>query len=369
MTTLLRKMTALFFLVALSAHAGAQSADWQKTWDTTLAAAKKEGKVVIIGSPDPVMRKEIIPKFTERFGIPVEFIAGSSSQLAGRVRTERASGIFAVDVYMSNVGTTINTLYAEKMIDPLKPLLLHPDVTDGRKWKRGKPWFVDKEDQYVLMLFSTVENFIFVNTDYVKPEEIRAANDLLNPKWLGKISTEDPREGGGSGIASAIHFYTQLGPEFTKKLYVDQKPAMNRDRRQITDWLARGTYPICLTCRADDALMLQKEGFKLVGIYEFSDMMNRVKVSPFVLTVANKAPHPNAATVFINWMASKEAMEIYSRDNGVATLRNDVDESFLDPRTVPRPDVKYVDDTDADWVASGRIEAGNKVRELLKRRE
>ena len=60
-------------------------------------AAKKEGKVVVAGSPDPVMRNDIIPKFTARFGIPIEFIAGRSSQIVSRVETERASGIFSID--------------------------------------------------------------------------------------------------------------------------------------------------------------------------------------------------------------------------------------------------------------------------------
>ncbi|MEX0841666.1 MAG: extracellular solute-binding protein [Xanthobacteraceae bacterium] len=359
------KLGLSVLLVAFATIAHAQSPDWQKTWDETLAAAKKEGKVVIVGSPDPVMRREIIPKFTERFGIPVEFIAGSSSQLAGRIRTERSSGIYAVDVFMSGADTTINVLHPQKMIDPLKPLLILPEVTDGAKWKNGKPRFVDKEQKYILQLFSSVDTLIFINTDFVKPEEMRAAKDLLNPKWMGKIVTDDPNAT-GSGSGSAVHFYTQLGADFVKKLYVDQKPVISRDRRQTTDWLARGVYPICLTCRPDDVQQLNKEGYKLVGLYRFSDMLNRVKLSPFVLTVANKAPHPNAARVFVNWMAGKDAVEAYSRDNGVVSLRTDVDESFLNPGAIPQAGVQYPDGTDPDWIALGRVEAANKVRELLK---
>ena len=63
-----------------------------------------------MGSPDPGMRNEIIPKFTERYGIKVEFIAGRSGQLAERVRIERSSGVYSVDVFMSGVGTTFYTL-------------------------------------------------------------------------------------------------------------------------------------------------------------------------------------------------------------------------------------------------------------------
>jgi ABC-type Fe3+ transport system substrate-binding protein len=368
MATASSKVAALILLFAFAPGARAEPADWEKTWNETLAAAKTEGKVVIFGSPDPVMRNEVIPKFTARFGIPVDYLAGSSSQLIGRVGTERSAGIYSVDVFMSGADGSINVLQPQKMIDPLKHLLILPEVTDNAKWKRGSPWFVDREGQYILAVFSSLDSLAFINTDYVKPEELRSAKDLLNPKWKGKIVAEDPTAV-GSGSGTAVHYYTQLGPELFKKLYVDQQPVFSREMRQTNDWLARGTYPICLTCRGDDVLAMQKEGFKLLGIFELEGMLNRIKLSPFLLSFANKAPHPNAARVFINWMATKEALEIYSRSFGVATLRNDIDESFLNPAAIPRPDGKYFDDTDPNWLSKGRVEGAAKVRELLKNSE
>jgi len=111
---------------------------------------------------------------------------------------------------------------------------------------------------------------------------------------------------------------------------------------------------------------LLKDGFKLQEIYELAGMKNSANASPFLLSIANKAPHPNATRIFVNWMATREALEIYSRASGAATLRTDVDESFLDPRTIPKPGVTYLDDTDFDWIAKGRREAGAKVQEILK---
>jgi ABC-type Fe3+ transport system substrate-binding protein len=95
-------------------------------------------------------------------------------------------------------------------------------------------------------------------------------------------------------------------------------------------------------------------------------MQNRITPAPSLLSVADPAPHPNAAKVFVNWLASKEALELYSRNAQAATLRTDVDESFLDPRVIPKAGVKYVDYTDIDWVATGRQDVARKVRELLK---
>jgi iron(III) transport system substrate-binding protein len=362
----MKKIVALLVAVLLAPDAMAQSADWQKIWAETLAAAKKEGKVVIVGTPKPTMRNEIIPKFTTRFGIQVEFIAGRSADIAERIRIERSSGIHSVDVHMSGPDTTLNVLYPEKLIDPLKPLLILPEVTDPGVWKRGKPWFMDPEERFALRLFSSVEALIFINAKYVQPAEMRSAQDLLNAKWKGKIATEDPKLDSGSGGNKAALFYNGLGAEFVKKLYVDQKPAISRDRRQMIDWLARGTYPICLSCRADDAAPLQEEGFKLLEVFELAGMQSNVNATPFLLSVASKAPHPNAARVFVNWMATREALEIYSRGYKSATLRNDVDESFLDPRAVPRPGVDYLDDADPKWRSMQKLDVGSKIRALLE---
>ncbi|HEY1375002.1 MAG TPA: extracellular solute-binding protein [Candidatus Binatia bacterium] len=336
-----------------------------QSWDQTLAAAKKEGSVVVVGSPDPVMRSGIIPKFTARYGIPVEFLAGRSSETAQRLRTERGAGIYSVDVFLSGPDTTATVYYPEKMLDPLKPLLVLPEVTDGSKWKKGKLWFADPEERFVLRPFNTVASLLFINTDFVKPNEIRAAKDLLNPKWRGKISTEDITTT-GAGANLAARFYHQLGADFVKKLYVDQKTVGTRERRQFTDWLVRGTQPICLNCREDDVRPLEKEGFKVQEIFELSDVMPGINGSPWMLSVANRAPHPNAAKVFVNWIAGKEGLEIYARGYGSATLRTDIDESYLSPGNIPKPNVKYFDDTDWNWIVTGRHDYREKVWKLMK---
>ncbi len=145
-------------------------------------------------------------------------------------------------------------------------------MTEGKNWKPGKLWFMDKDGAYVLRLFNSVDSLLFINTDFVKPEEVKKATDLLNPKWQGKISSEDPTSDRGSGGNTAANIYSQLGGDFAKKLYVDQKVQISRDRRQLTDWLARGNYPICLTCRADDVKPLIKEGFKILEIYDIEGL-------------------------------------------------------------------------------------------------
>lgn len=357
----------LFISIILSAPAFAQGQTGDKAWASIIEAAKKEGKVVVAGSPDPVMRNDIIPKFTARFGMPIEFIAGRSSQIVSRVETERASGIYSVDVYLAGPDTTANELYKNKFIDPLKPLLAMPEVIDGSKWKNGKVWFADPQEQFVVRAFSSVASLLFINTDHVKPDEMRHIKDLLNPKWRGKISAEDPTTT-GSGANLAARFYSQIGEDFVRQLYIEQKVVPTRERRQMSDWLARGTHPICLNCREDDVRPLVKEGFKILEIFELNGIPGTVNGSPWMLSLANKAPHPKAAQLFANWILSKEGLETYAKGYGSASLRTDIDESYLHPGNLPKKGVKYFDDTDWKWIVTGRHENREKAWKILKTR-
>lgn len=361
----MRGIVVILVIFVWAVPALAQTSASDKEWNVLIEGAKKEGKVVVAGSPDPVMRNEIIPKFKERYGIGVEFLAGRSSEITARVKTERASGIYGVDVYLAGPDTTAAVLYADKMIDPLKQLLVMPEVVDGSKWKKGKIWFADPEERYVVRPFSSVATLLFINTDQVKPEEMRSARDLLNPKWRGKISSEDPTTT-GSGANAAARFYHDLGEDFVRKLYIEQKTVRTRERRQMSDWLARGTQPICLNCREDDVRPLIKEGFKIREMFELSDIPGSINGSPWMLSLANRAPNPKAAQLFANWILSREGLGIYARGYGSVSMRTDIDESNLNPGNLPKTGVKYFDDTDWNWIVTGRHEYRQKVWQVLK---
>jgi len=132
------RVVILLLVFFLAQPTFAQDKDWEKDWNQTLAAAKKEGQVVVAGSPDLVMRREVIPKFTARYGIEIEYLAGRSSRIAARVRTERDAGLSTVDVFMAGIGTTTRTLYPEKLIQPLKPLCPSARVLFPLAW--FVPW-------------------------------------------------------------------------------------------------------------------------------------------------------------------------------------------------------------------------------------
>ena len=70
-----RRHVLLFLMLVAPAVAHAQSADWQKSWNETLAAARKEGKVVVAGPPDAQVRQALPAAFEARYGIRMEYLS------------------------------------------------------------------------------------------------------------------------------------------------------------------------------------------------------------------------------------------------------------------------------------------------------
>src|ERR687885_39917 len=153
---------------------GAPAAASASDWDALVAAARKEGKVVVSGPPDPGASTRIPEAFRQRFGIEVEYLAGNSSQLAARIQGERAAGQYTMDVSLSGSDTVYGTFLPNGWLEPLRPNLVLPEVVDGSNWRTGEPWFRDPEKRMVMQVFNTVSPFLLtINTAFISPEEFK----------------------------------------------------------------------------------------------------------------------------------------------------------------------------------------------------
>ena len=363
MTKLLALMVAL--MCAAAVPAAAQNAP--QGWDELVAAAKKEGRVVVIGPPDPDVRKALPVAFKNRFGVTVDYIGGRTNEQVSKIRAERSAGLYTTDVVLAGIGTTATTFYPEKMLAPIKPALILPEVVDGSKWKRGSLWFADPEKQYVLRLSNTLQPSFYINTDGVKPGDFHSGRDLIDPKWKGKIAVQDPTTL-GSGATTAARIFTAFGEDFIRKLYVDQKPAISRDARELTDWLLRGTYPIVLNADEDQVEQMRAEGMSVQAVYGLPGLSASSSAEFGMMAMFGPSPHPNAAKLFVNWMASKEGMEIWDRARNEVPARNDIDEkSFLGASKIPQPGVDYFDTYDWEFTVNTRDKVRLMMKDILKR--
>ncbi|MBM4261406.1 MAG: extracellular solute-binding protein [Deltaproteobacteria bacterium] len=302
--------TILVFVLVTLGHA-AEAPKWQAEWQKTIEAAKKEGQLSLYGGQE-ITHPDIIAAFNKEFPfIRVTSASGRAADMLTRIVAERRADKYLADITASGPNGP-RVLYLNKILDPITPTFILPEVTDASKWYGGKHWYADPENKYIFMFEGTiVTTGISYNTKMVQPDEIKTYWDLLQPKWKGKILAQDPR--GAALLTPVLILYHRagLGPDYLRKFYMDTDITLFRDRRQGTNWLATGKFPLCHLCREIDKAQQQglpvddlppdklKEGGTIGG------------GGSSVLALINKAPHPNAAKLFINWYLSRAGQMVW----------------------------------------------------------
>src|SRR6185295_7244166 len=146
--------TLLVIFLALSFCGSSFAADsrpaWRVEWDKTVAAAEKEGAVSLYIFENGPLTEETVHAFERAFPkIKVNQLRGRGNDLGPRIVAERRAGKYLVDLFAGGKGTALTTLYAGKLVDPIKPLLLLPEVLDESKWWRRELKYVDPENKYI----------------------------------------------------------------------------------------------------------------------------------------------------------------------------------------------------------------------------
>jgi iron(III) transport system substrate-binding protein len=350
------------------AASGQGPAGWEQQWNALIAAARQEGKLVVSGPPNPATRRDLPEAFKSRFGIDLEYFApGTTSTLITRMETERASGQYTVDAILGGAQSLFTVGYDGILYDPIPPVLIHPEATNPAAWPNGKLWFMDPDQQYILRLSNYVTMQVSANAQFVSPDEIKTWRDLLEPRYRGKISVYEPTIP-GTGWNDANYLLRVFGEEFIRALYVDQQPGVSRDTRQISDWMARGTYPISLGLNSAEIEPLKKDGFPIALVLRELPEAPGIVTAGFGLAVlVNKAPNPNAAKLFINWVAMREGQEVWNRSQETIAVRLDIDNAWAPDYVIPKRGVDYFDSFGWDYTIQGRSpEELERLRRLTR---
>jgi iron(III) transport system substrate-binding protein len=334
------------FLMSPFAHGAEAKAVWQAEWDRTVEAAKKEGRLVLYsGTGYPEIFAEFQKKYPE-----IKVITGAPSrptELAQRLMTERRGEKYLVDLFIAGAATVYYVLYKGKVLDPIKPALILPEVLDESKWWRGKHKYHDPEARYVLVFNGQFDSFFCYNTNLVNPGEFKSYWDFLNPKWKGKIVALDLMQTTARSSSRFLYYNPELGPQFIRRLLGEMDLTASRDMRQITDWLAVGKFAISALVAPSRVGVVQakKQGLPVdwFGPKSFKEGAI-LSASNGNIGLVNGAPHPNAARVAINWLLSREGQTAYQRVYGEPdSLRIDIPKDNVPPESRRIEGVKYLD--------------------------
>jgi len=332
------------FIFWLTQPALAQGqSEWQAEWTKTIEAAEKQGQVNIVGPPGATYRVALVEMFEKKYPkISVEYHAGTGPGMVPKIQRERASGLYNWDLYIGGPPSALAGLKPIGALDPIRPELLLPETFDDAKWYRGFSFgFLDKENKYFYGFGATLSHAAHINWDLVRADELKSFRDLLEPKWAGKIVWEDPRHE-GAGVAVALRFKLSYGEDFLKRLLSKQKIAYSMDRRQITEWVIRGSHVIGIGLPREQLVRYWKQGVgKNIGPLNDPEFTDAVTTGAAAVGVFNRRPHPHAARIYLNWLLSKEGQTSWAlHTGGRNSLRLDV--PVGEPSTAIDPKRKYM---------------------------
>jgi iron(III) transport system substrate-binding protein len=331
------------------------SSERKTEWERVLAAAKQEGRVVVYGPLGTDFHNVLTIPFRKKHpDIQIEFIGASGALSAQKILAERRGGIFLADVYLAGITSLVTQLKPAGTFEPIQPFLLGPEVQDQSKWTGGKFEFADSRDKMLFVFHSYVSVPFAYNPELVNPSEIRSWKDFLDPKWTGKLVMHDPKiPGPGVGRASHIYNHKELGKEFIRQLFTRQKISFLRDQSQILDGVVRGRYALTLAFQDVLATDMREKGIKL-GIVNPDAVKEGSYVTPGtggIVAIVNKAPHPNAAKVYLNWLLSREGQYEISKEVAIPSRRVDVPTNHLpDIKQPPKPGSKHIPEYDEEDV-------------------
>lgn len=310
-------------------------------WDELVAAAKSEGQLAVVTTIGEGYRVGLSAFEAAYPGISIEHTNLNSSQFTPRAVQEYQAGVYAYDVQANTFGPSTIPLIREGVITPVRAVMTRPDLIADSVWQDGfEAGFVDNEKQWIYRAFQNRSQSLWVDTNQVAEGEIKSVQDLLNPKWKGRIVSSDPRAVGAGWWPATVMRLGLNDETIIKRLYKDQEVVLLRNNRQSTEAMVRGTYAIGLGAVYDVVLtefLAEGQGKNLKELQ--IDHINYLTDSSNISLFARPA-HPNAAKLFVNWLLTKDGATAWSQAAQTNSRRTDVPAAY--PDLAPSPGIKYL---------------------------
>ena len=305
-------LLAALALMSMSAPSHSQDADWNKV----IADAKSEGGLVLytglVGAPST---KAIAKAFETKYGIPVQVLEARASELRERIRTEQAAGRYLGDVMFNSENQDVIMNAEDKSLARHEPVPNAAGLLD-QFWDDGLKSPV-----------MTINYGLLLNNRLVPSgQEPKSWRDLTDPKWKGKILSDDMRAVGG-GYVEFFVTAEKLGKSYHEKL-ATQDIQFTREMREAARRVARGEMAIYMPFILGDIQNLK--GLPVRSVVP-------AEGAPYVLyatAMLKGAPHPNAARLYIDFAMSDEVQKIFAQDGFGIVRRGVLDQVSPEARAI-----------------------------------
>ncbi|MFD0473548.1 extracellular solute-binding protein [Nonomuraea thailandensis] len=286
-------------------------ADASPALRTLIEAAQKEGELVWYSVPAENIAKAVSDDFTARYGIKVKFIRLTSSDLAQRFAAEAESGKPAADLFVGSY-----TPFVPEALGKGWTVKLAEAGIPGYPGGLPEKYLLPDAGTAVIQIQPTG---IAVNTQQ-GGDAIKDWQDLLDPRWKGRIILVDPRTSAAYTLFWNL-IVKEYGEEYLTRLKA-QQPVVAPGAAPATQQLAAGEAAIVMPGVQSIADDLKGKGAP-VGFVQ-----PPASTGPEIVPgLAAKAAHPHAARLFVHYLMSAEGNRKLNAVPGSG--------SPLDPATLP----------------------------------
>jgi iron(III) transport system substrate-binding protein len=293
---------------AAQGHAATKVLDF--TTGADVAKAEQEGEFLFYTHDSEPAAAGIIEAFSKDFPkIKGKYVRAQNGALYTKILAERSAGRYNVDVIQfSEPATAIDfqkrggySRYVSPQSDGYSPDHLSSPAGD---------YF------WVGVGFAG----IVYNTDKVKPQDApKNWKDLLSPKWQNGMSVKQSTS--GMQFAEWYELRRLYGDGYWKE-FAKLRPRGFDSRAQIYDRLAKGDDRICALGEYAGYLLQKDKGAPIA----FVAPPDGLPAAPMLNGIVDKAPHPQAARLFVDWLMSPRGQTHYQNNKYLyyGSVRKDI---------------------------------------------
>ena len=260
--------------------------------ERVLELAKKEGRLVLYMGMDTDEANLYAKEFTKQYPfIKPEIFRSSGEKVQTRFLIEHRANVHNADIFQ----TSIVQVYQLK-----NSALLSKYVSqESRIYPEGF-----KDSQGYWTAFYLIPYVIGYNTRLVAPKDAPTSyEDLLHPKWKGEIGLETEEYQWFYHLLQIMG--KEKGPEYMRKL-AGQNLQMRKGHTLLADLVAAGEMKLAVVVYANRVERMKNSGAPIDWV--------RFKVPTITVlnavSIPEKAPHPNAARLFVDFVLSKEGQNL-----------------------------------------------------------
>jgi iron(III) transport system substrate-binding protein len=293
---------ALMAIALLAGPAVAQTRTVTKVLDFTTSAnvakAEEEGEFLFYTHDSEPAAAGILEAFSKDFPkIKGKYVRAQNGALFSKILAERSAGRYTVDVIQFSEPSTALDFqkrggymrYVSPQSDGYAPAHLSTPVGD---------YF------WIGVSFAGIA----YNTDKVPAADApKAWKDILSPKWTNAISVKQSTSG-----MQFVEWYElrRLYGEGFWKDFSKLRPRGFDSRAQLFDRLAKGDDKVCALAEYAGFALQKEKGAHIV----FVAPSDGLPAAPLMSGIVDKAPHPEAAKLFLDWLMSLRGQTHYQNN-------------------------------------------------------